>query len=981
MVSIWDTVGMEVFLLVIFGLGYVAFNTGPVQKLLTRPDAQDALLRKQMAADFSSGNNDEVLRRAKLIKALDLDTLCLVLRAMLEVGQQTAVWAYAQAALSAHACLQTCEGASVLLELLPRCALSEAFAWLDAEGLVDATGLSLLVVAWTESMDLDKVKQLLLRGAACPPKTWAVLVKAAMKQDLEEARGLVAQMAQQGVAPPGSLLAQLMRAHSDPSAFLDLLDGLNVSPDQLQALLEACAKDRAPALAEELRRRAASKGVPTPQPGFEALIRMYAKLCDNAKAFALLDELQASGLPCSTQLCVTVAASCAEARNVPLAEHVLKCARVAGTANLTLYSHVVKVYAQTRQFAQTCELYRMLLDDGLEPDTVMYGGLIKAAVECGQLDLSKKLLQRSGTMDIQNYMALFRACGRERNVRKCLDLLQELEESEVGIDTTAYNCVLDVCLRSGDVRQGTALFAKMKTLGFVDTISYNTLLKASRAGPLDAMSLLEDMKQRGLAPNQVTYNSLLNVCVSKGDLAQAWRFVEDMEQSGIAVDNFTCSTMMKGLKYKSSKEDVDKTLGLIERSRVCPDEVLVNTLLDACIRLRDVKRLTTALNTFRLSGAVPSEPSYGTLIRAYGQARCPEQCVQMWRDMRERQVLPSANTLQAMVEACCANGALDAATAALHDQRARPGFQVPLSAYQQVIKACAARKDADKAMQLYADVQQRGALDLATYNSLIDACARSGDCERASQLFRDLCAAGVVPDLVTYSTIIKGYCVGGDLEQAVQLFMLMRKKGVQPDAVLFNAILDGCARKQMTAMSAMMLGDMESSGVKPTSLTLSILVKMYGKAKDLETADELLERLPRQYGIEVNAQVQQSVLTAQLACGEVQKAQRTYAKLRPEPKAAALFVGGCLKHGDVARAVEALQQAVAKGLHVDPELCDNCVFMASRRKLDTKALVQQLQAKGYAVQSPQNSPRGAEQHSQFHARRLQSQQWRDSDSE
>merc|ERR1719450_1175563 len=77
--------------------------------------------------------------------------------------------------------------------------------------------------------------------------------------------------------------------------------------------------------------------------------------------------------------------------------------------------------------------------------------------------------------------------------------------------------------------------------------------------------------------------------------------------------------MMKGLKFSSSKDDVDKTLNLIERSRVCPDEVLVNTLLDACIRLRDVKRLTAALNTFRLSGVVPSEHAYGTLIRAYGQ--------------------------------------------------------------------------------------------------------------------------------------------------------------------------------------------------------------------------------------------------------------------------------------------------------------------------------------------------------------------------
>ena len=58
-------------------------------------------------------------------------------------------------------------------------------------------------------------------------------------------------------------------------------------------------------------------------------------------------------------------------------------------------------------------------------------------MECGRLDLSRTLLRKSGTMDIQNYMSLFRACGRERNAKKALDLLTELEQSQVGVDTTA----------------------------------------------------------------------------------------------------------------------------------------------------------------------------------------------------------------------------------------------------------------------------------------------------------------------------------------------------------------------------------------------------------------------------------------------------------------------------------------------------------------------------------------------------------------
>ena len=48
----------------------------------------------------------------------------------------------------------------------------------------------------------------------------------------------------------------------------------------------------------------------------------------------------------------------------------------------------MRVYAMARLFQKTCDLYTTLREDGLTPDTIMYGGLIKAAVECGRLDLS-----------------------------------------------------------------------------------------------------------------------------------------------------------------------------------------------------------------------------------------------------------------------------------------------------------------------------------------------------------------------------------------------------------------------------------------------------------------------------------------------------------------------------------------------------------------------------------------------------------------
>merc|ERR1719453_292857 len=298
----------------------------------------------------------------------------------------------------------------------------------------------------------------------------------------------------------------------------------------------------------------------------------------------------------------------------------------------------------------------------LELDTVAYGCLIKAAVESGRLELARKLFTVSGNPDLMNYMSLIRAAGREKNPRKALELLRELEESPLEVDTTAYNCVLDVCTACGDRSAVDELFERMKGKERVDVISYNTRLKGltSSGAWAQVEVVLEEMRGRNLKPNAVTYNSLINSAISKSDLAMAWRFLEDMEAQGVSMDAYTCSIMMKGLKHSQRKDDVDKILALMDRAKVVPDEVLVNTMLDACVRLRDPQRLSRALDQFKASGVVPSMHAHATLIKAYSHAHRLDQAWRVWRELlHDWKTSPNAEVYSAMIDACVNNDDLD----------------------------------------------------------------------------------------------------------------------------------------------------------------------------------------------------------------------------------------------------------------------------------------------------------------------------------
>merc|ERR1719281_512605 len=604
----------------------------------------------------------------------------------------------------------TSEGMNAVLAQLPETAVADVCAWFLEQGVqADDVATENLFNTYLASGDWPACVSLASKPTGLPARARAKATKEALRRDDCGAALLFLQtMIAAGLYVPGHLLAayiqQACQSRSIKAVIQDV-EKLSPSAEAIGQAAEALIQAGEDTVADALLAHASKLGLAASYATLDAVLKRYARKNDK-RAFGALDRLLASGEPLQEGTCVAVLAFCSEGHNVPLAERVLAEARKAGCASVVVYSALMRVYAMSRLFHKTCDLYATLREDGLEPDTIMYGSLIKAAVECGRLDLSKTLLQKSGTLDIQNYMSLFRACGRERNSRKALELLGELESSDVGVDTTAYNCVLDVCIKAGDKKSVADLFTKMKVTGYEDTISYNTLLKGMGAGATgltDAGMVLAEMRHFGLQPNQITYNSLINFAISCGDIAQAWSFIKNMEEERIPVDNFTCSIMMKGLRHSSQPSDVDRTLSLIEQSPVTPDDVLVNTLLDACIRLRDVSRLTAALKTFHGSGVVPSEHAYGSVIKAYGHAKALPEAWATWREMLARKVRPSDSTVTAMVDACNANGATADARAVLRDA-AETGLTPAANTYMSMLRQCAQRKDMEAALQVYEEM-------------------------------------------------------------------------------------------------------------------------------------------------------------------------------------------------------------------------------------------------------------------------------------
>merc|ERR1719359_1874323 len=201
-------------------------------------------------------------------------------------------------------------------------------------------------------------------------------------------------------------------------------------------------------------------------------------------------------------------------------------------------------------------------------------------------------------------------------------------------------------------------FVQAKKLGVADASVYNTMMKGFIANGQEttAKTLLGELSDKGMVATRSSFHGLLNARVNARDMKGAWRLVEDMQASGISPNAVTCSILMKG--RLNSLADVSRVLALIDAMDQPMDEVLFLAVVEACIRTGKLDLLSKQTEKF-LNQGVPvnlTAPTFGSMIKAYGQAHDVKRVRELWRQMLFHNIQPTAVTLGCMIEALVFNG-------------------------------------------------------------------------------------------------------------------------------------------------------------------------------------------------------------------------------------------------------------------------------------------------------------------------------------
>lgn len=630
------------------------------------------------------------------------------------------------------------------------------------------------------------------------------------------------------------------------------------------------------------------------------------------------------------------------------------------------YSAILKVHTVGRLFADSMWLVDVMVADGVTLDRTMLGYLVSVAVACGQDQKAIsffKEISRMGRAPMRTYMTILRVYSKHSDWWGAVEVLDSLKACDASPDALVLNTVLGLCVSKGEVRVAENLLAQWADSA--DVVSSNIVLKgyAQQSSLASAEALLKRMLQNGPAPNMITFNTMMDCAVrslqhvqateqhsrgagggSEGRLAyiaaasqRQWQLLDMLVELGLQPDRYTCSTLVKGLHLTGcSVHDIDRAVALVrsigpaglhaagttsghssEATNARLQEVLFNTLLDACVSIQDLDRLAEIFKLMREFKVEVSSVTFGTLIKAFGQAGQLGHCHEVWRNMLDANVRPTVVTFGCYIDTCIRNADMASAEAVF---RSMPAMAVKPNAviYTSMIRGYANAKKPSQALQLYKEMQQGGVeVTAATGNSVLDALVRQlADPAHLQQVVDDMRKASILPDVVTYSLLIKASCNAGQMDNALQFFRELRRHGLAFDEMGFNTLLLACSKAEQVPGAEEVLGEMRAIGMAPTQATISILVKMYGKARMLDKAIDLSNSVEREYGMKPNLHVYTCLIQACVRNKQLRKSWELFgrmlcADILPDAITYGSVIQGCVYNNKFDQAMALVRHAYA----------------------------------------------------------------------
>jgi pentatricopeptide repeat protein len=508
---------------------------------------------------------------------------------------------------------------------------------------------------------------------------------------------------------------------------------------------------------------------------------------------------------------------------------------------------------------------------GLSPDVNTFNNLLNACYVTGNFESADKLVEELFDFtspvqaDLSSYNILLKgvSCKLDQFINNQEEKIKlvgtmdgifaELLKNSIKPNDITINTMLDIMIKSGEIKRAWELFDSMKEKYGVepDKFSYSTIIKALKY-ELDgtklerAFGILEYLKQRqGTVTNdEIIFNCLIDVCLKLNLMDKAEKVFREMKEIGVIPSKITYAIMIKGYGQVYQLEKAFSVFEEMKLANIPANEIIYGCLLNACVRCSNIEKVTEVYNEMRAHELDMNIVLYTTLIKAYTKVRKLPLALQVYDNMlKDEKVAANIVIYNAMLDCCVEcndiikmNEIYESIKAKALEDENQP--QPDLITYSTVIKGYARAKDMDKVFDIYAFLtanKRDFTLDEVIYNSILDGCAKTNNLERAMSVYEDMKLNSVKRSNVTYSILVKLYANAKLEDKALQLLSEMQENGIKPGIIVYTCLIQTCLRSKRFEQAISLFESLKNDSLKPDHVLYNTIVNgcLYNQKWDL----------------------------------------------------------------------------------------------------------------------------------------------------
>ncbi|KAL2554701.1 Pentatricopeptide repeat-containing protein [Forsythia ovata] len=387
-------------------------------------------------------------------------------------------------------------------------------------------------------------------------------------------------------------------------------------------------------------------------------------------------------------------------------------------------------------------------------------------------------------------------------------------------DTGAYNAVLNACANLGDIKKFLQLFDEMPEFGCEpDSLTFNVMIKVcARVERKDLLVfVLERIIQKGIPLCMTTLHSLVAAYVGFGDLETAEQMIQAMSEGKKDIcrilresnfeDQYPNEDGASG-KLGNESDVFEKLLpNSIDPSNseppelpkvFAPDSRIYTTLMKGYMkvgRVTDMVRMLEAMRHQEDRTGHPDHVTYTTVISAFVKAGSMDKAQQVLAEMARIRVPANLITYNILLKGYCQQLQIDKAEELIRVMISDAGIEPDVVSYNTLIDGCILVDDSAGALAYFNEMRKRGITPTKiSYTTLMKAFALSGQPKLANKVFDEMLNdPRVKVDLVAWNMLVEGYCKLGLIDEAKSIIQRMKDTGFHPNVATYGSLAHGIA--------------------------------------------------------------------------------------------------------------------------------------------------------------------------------------------